>query len=111
IEGRGGPHSPRIVIPVQAGIQSREGHRFVALDPRLRGDDEQGAGEGGMTEPLARTTDLVKCFGDNRALDGVAMAIAPGRITGLVGPDGAGKTTLIRILAGLMAPSSGTVEM
>lgn len=64
-----------------------------------------------MTEPLARTADLVKCFGDNRALDGVAMAIAPGRITGLVGPDGAGKTTLIRILAGLMAPSSGTVEM
>ncbi len=64
-----------------------------------------------MTQPLAQTTDLVKCFGDNRALDGVAMAIAPGRITGLVGPDGAGKTTLIRILAGLMAPTSGIVEV
>ncbi|NYT41496.1 ABC transporter ATP-binding protein [Sphingomonas sp. R-74633] len=39
------------------------------------------------------------------------MAIEPGRITGLVGPDGAGKTTLIRILAGLMAPTSGTVTV
>jgi len=64
-----------------------------------------------MTQPLATTTDLVKCFDANRALDGVSMAIEPGRITGLVGPDGAGKTTLIRILAGLMAPTSGTVEV
>ena len=64
-----------------------------------------------MAGPLARTSDLVKCFGALRALDGVAMAIEPGRITGLVGPDGAGKTTLIRILAGLMAPTSGSVEM
>ncbi len=64
-----------------------------------------------MAGPLARTDSLVKCFGALRALDGVAMAIAPGRITGLVGPDGAGKTTLIRILAGLMAPTSGSVEM
>jgi ABC-2 type transport system ATP-binding protein len=64
-----------------------------------------------MTTALASTTDLVKCFDANRALDGVSMAIEPGRITGLVGPDGAGKTTLIRILAGLMAPTSGTVSV
>jgi len=64
-----------------------------------------------VTQPLATTTDLVKCFDANRALDGVSMAIEPGRITGLVGPDGAGKTTLIRILAGLMAPTSGTVAV
>lgn len=64
-----------------------------------------------MTETLAHTTDLVKSFDANRALDGVSMAIEPGRITGLVGPDGAGKTTLIRILAGLMAPTSGSVEV
>ncbi|WP_373684348.1 ATP-binding cassette domain-containing protein [Sphingomonas sp. R-74633] len=60
---------------------------------------------------LAHTDNLVKCFDANRALDGVSMAIEPGRITGLVGPDGAGKTTLIRILAGLMAPTSGTVTV
>ena len=64
-----------------------------------------------MTASLAHTTDLGKTFDTTRALDGVSMAIEPGRITGLVGPDGAGKTTLIRILAGLMAPTSGTVTV
>ncbi len=64
-----------------------------------------------MTQPLATTTALTKRFTTTTALDGVSMAIEPGRITGLVGPDGAGKTTLIRILAGLMAPTSGTVSV
>jgi len=61
---------------------------------------------------IAKAERLVKRFGDApAALDGVSIAIPAGRITGLVGPDGAGKTTLIRILAGLMAPSEGTVEV
>jgi ABC-2 type transport system ATP-binding protein len=45
------------------------------------------------------------------ALDNVDIRIVPGEMTGLVGPDGAGKTTLIRILAGLMDADSGTVEI
>ena len=64
-----------------------------------------------LTDAVARTTDLVKCFDALTALDGVSMAIEPGKVTGLVGPDGAGKTTLIRILAGLMAPTSGEIEV
>ena len=43
------------------------------------------------------------------AVDGVSGVIAPGRITGLVGPDAAGKTTLIRMLAGLLVPNAGTI--
>jgi len=63
-------------------------------------------------DPVASATGLSKRFGDAPpALDGVSMVIAPGRITGLVGPDAAGKTTLIRILAGLMAPSEGSVAV
>ena len=55
---------------------------------------------------------LVKSFGDAApALDGVGIEILPGQVTGLVGPDGAGKTTLIRILAGLMAPDSGKIRL
>jgi len=65
-----------------------------------------------MEGPVARADGIVKRFGKAApALDGVGMAVAPGRITGLVGPDGAGKTTLIRLLAGLMAPDAGTVEV
>ena len=45
------------------------------------------------------------------ALRGVTVDIRPGRITGLVGPDGAGKTTLIRLLAGLLEPTSGSVSV
>jgi ABC-2 type transport system ATP-binding protein len=45
------------------------------------------------------------------AIDGISAQIEAGRITGLVGPDGAGKTTLIRLIAGLLAPSGGRVEV
>jgi ABC-2 type transport system ATP-binding protein len=66
-----------------------------------------------MTSPaVASAENLVKRFGDAPpALDGVSIAIPAGRITGLVGPDGAGKTTLIRIIAGLMAPGEGSVDI
>ncbi len=45
------------------------------------------------------------------ALDGVSFTLSPGRTLGLVGPDAAGKTTLMRILAGLVEPDEGTVEV
>ena len=45
------------------------------------------------------------------ALDGVSFAVARGSLTALVGPDGAGKTTLIRMACGLMAPTSGTLQV
>jgi ABC-2 type transport system ATP-binding protein len=54
---------------------------------------------------------LVKSFGATRALDGITATLPEGKILGLVGPDGAGKTTLIRLFAGLMSPTSGTVEV
>ncbi|MEQ9812644.1 MAG: ATP-binding cassette domain-containing protein [Azospirillaceae bacterium] len=45
------------------------------------------------------------------ALDGIEAEILGGRITGLAGPDGAGKTTLIRLMTGLVQPSAGRVEV
>jgi len=58
---------------------------------------------------------LVMRFGKGReavtALDGVNAVIPAGRITGLVGPDAAGKTTLMRIMAGLMPPSEGRANL
>ncbi|MDJ0979690.1 MAG: ATP-binding cassette domain-containing protein [Erythrobacter sp.] len=66
-----------------------------------------------MGTAVARVRDLVKRFdeGQHPALDMVSMTIETGGVTGLVGPDGAGKTTLVRILAGLMDPSSGILEV
>jgi ABC-2 type transport system ATP-binding protein len=45
------------------------------------------------------------------ALEAVSAMLRPGQITGLVGPDGAGKTTLIRLIAGLLEPTSGTIRV
>src|SRR5438128_9622617 len=45
------------------------------------------------------------------ALDGVSLEVGPGMLTALVGPDGAGKTTLIRLIAGLMTPDGGELSV
>src|SRR5690606_5466542 len=50
-------------------------------------------------------------FGSVVALDGITAQLPGGLILGLLGPDGAGKTTLIRLLAGLMEPTAGTIEV
>ena len=62
---------------------------------------------------IAQLRNIQKTFGkgEKPALAELTADVFGGRITGLVGPDGAGKTTLIRLLAGLMAPSSGTITV
>lgn len=68
-----------------------------------------------MAEPVARIDGIVKRFAAARetvtALDGVSAEVAPGRVTGLVGPDGAGKTTLMRLIAGLLLPDGGGITV
>lgn len=54
------------------------------------------------------THQLVKAFGDNRAVDGVDLQIPQGGVYGVLGPNGAGKTTTIRMLATLLKPTSGS---
>lgn len=56
-------------------------------------------------------TNLGKRFGELAALSGIDAHIRAGTLTGLVGPDGAGKTTLMRIMAALMAPTEGTARV
>lgn len=58
-----------------------------------------------------RTSGLVKYFGSEIALDNVDMVVPRGVILGVIGPSGGGKTTLIRILTGVLAPSSGRVNV
>jgi ABC-2 type transport system ATP-binding protein len=54
---------------------------------------------------------LVKAFGSFKAVDGVSLDVAAGEIHGFLGPNGAGKTTTMRVIAGLLKPTSGRVAI
>jgi ABC-2 type transport system ATP-binding protein len=54
---------------------------------------------------------LTRRFGDRVAVDDVSFEVAPGEIFALLGPNGAGKTTTLRMIAGLIAPTSGAVKI
>jgi len=58
-----------------------------------------------------RTRGLRRVFGDVVAVDALDLDVLEGEIFGLVGPDGAGKTTTMRLLAGVLAPSAGSAEV
>ena len=65
-----------------------------------------------MTDsPAIEAIELVKCFGDNRAVDGVSFSVPQGSVLGLLGPNGAGKTTTVRMMTTLSQPTSGTARV
>jgi ABC-2 type transport system ATP-binding protein len=72
---------------------------------------------GGSSPPRAADRDavgvivldgLTKKFGSHVAVDALTAAVRPGRVTGLLGPDGSGRTTILRCILGLTRPTSGT---
>ena len=60
-----------------------------------------------MQEIAIKTSNLTKSFGDNVAVNALNLEVRKGELYGLVGPDGAGKTTTMRLLTAIMDPSSG----
>ena len=63
------------------------------------------------TAPAVEVQDLVVKFGDFTAVDHISFAVQPGEIFGFLGANGAGKTTTIRVLCGLLTPTSGNVRV
>lgn len=60
-------------------------------------------------QPIVELKSLSKTIGKKKIIDNLNLSLFPGQITGFLGPNGAGKTTTIRMMAGLMKPSSGEV--
>ena len=61
-----------------------------------------------MAEPAVAIHDLTKSFGKFTAVDKISLTVGKGEIFGFLGANGAGKTTAIRMLCGLLMPTSGT---
>ncbi len=62
-----------------------------------------------MTEPLIELKGISKSFGDNKVLDEVDLTIYRGEALGIIGPSGTGKSTILRVIAGLIAPDAGEI--
>lgn len=71
-------------------------------------DPQQAAFRSG---PVVKVVDLVKRFGNFTAVDGLSFSVKRGECFGLLGPNGAGKSTTLRLVLGLLAPSSGSIEL
>src|ERR1700730_13262903 len=64
-----------------------------------------------MPEPAILTENLTRTFGALTAVDGVNLSVAAGQFFGFLGPNGAGKSTTVKMLTGLLAPTSGRVRL
>ncbi|MFT3952430.1 MAG: ABC transporter ATP-binding protein [Oscillospiraceae bacterium] len=62
-------------------------------------------------EEILRCENLTKNYGKLRALDGINLSLRRGQIIGLLGPNGSGKTTFIKLVSGLLTPTSGTLAV
>jgi ABC-2 type transport system ATP-binding protein len=67
--------------------------------------------ETSLSTPAVRTTHLTRRFQDFTAVNDVNLTVAPGQFFGFLGPNGAGKSTTIKMLTGLLAPTSGSIEI
>src|SRR5690349_4630156 len=64
-----------------------------------------------MKSPIIQATGLTKRFGKVMAVQDVTFEVGAGQVFGFLGPNGAGKTTSIRMLAGLVRPTSGSAQV
>jgi ABC-2 type transport system ATP-binding protein len=61
--------------------------------------------------PVVETVGLTRDFGSFRAVDGLGLTVGKGRFYGFLGPNGAGKSTTLKMLTGLLSPTTGTIRI
>jgi branched-chain amino acid transport system permease protein len=91
------------------GIVSLGWAGIVRAPRRLR-RASAGPGPGRSAPATLEARGLGKSYGSVTAAEDVALSIEPGRITALVGPNGSGKTTVLRMIAGALPPDAGTID-
>ena len=64
-----------------------------------------------MENAVLKATGLVKNYGGTRALDGLELELPQGKIVGLLGPNGSGKTTFLKLASGLLTPTAGEITI
>ena len=64
-----------------------------------------------MSQTLIETRNLIKRYGDKVAVNDVSFDVYQGEVFGFLGPNGAGKTSTIKVIVGLLQPTSGTVKV
>src|SRR5262249_19093699 len=91
----------------------RPGRRGLGPPDRSRPPAPAGSREQRMTAaaPAIRLRHLTHRFGSSVAVDDLSLDVPSGEIFGFIGPNGAGKTTTIRVMATLLEPSAGKVEI
>ncbi|HVQ22541.1 MAG TPA: ABC transporter ATP-binding protein [Candidatus Saccharimonadia bacterium] len=77
----------------------------VAVSDEVRGPAAPAAA------PALEMAGVGRRFGDVIAIEDISMTVRPGRIVGVIGPSGAGKTTAIRLLTGVLRPTEGTIRI
>ncbi len=78
----------------------------IVFEPDVAGETDAEA-----AAPAVRLTSITKVFGATRAVDAIDLTIPTGTFYGLVGPNGAGKTTTLSMIAGLLRPDHGRIEV
>ena len=64
-----------------------------------------------MRESIVKLTEATKLYGDFAAVDGLSLEVSQGEIVGIIGHNGAGKTTTLKMIVGLIAPTSGSIQV